>query len=335
VDYLHALSLVHVDDRGQVVARKYSLDTPADREVVWAHQGGGGGNFGIVASFWFKDLPTPPATVYQASLSWKWASVTRRHYGQILRAFGEFLEEHNRPGSPFDGLYTSLGLGHRTASETIGVSALYVGDEPERIEAFIDYMRARVDLSGDCHRPDGATSCISESPWFQVVQRQAGGGSREDRMKYKSAYYKRAFPEHQIDVLYRFLVEQPAFPADWFTIIVGAYGGVVNRKASSDTAAAQRDSILKLQFLAGWRNPARDAACIQWLGDFYRELYSDAGGEPTPGEVYDGCYVNYPDVDLVAWPNLYYKDNYPALRRVKRRLDPLDVFRHSQSVRVA
>ncbi|MDZ4701786.1 MAG: FAD-binding protein [Rhodothermales bacterium] len=335
VDYLQAIELVHVDERGQVVARKYSLDDPADREVVWAHQGGGGGNFGIVTSFWFKDPPGAPPTVYQAGLSWEWATLTRRHYGQILRAFGDFLDEHNQPDSPFDGLYTSLGLGHRTAGETIGVGALYVGDEPERIEAFFDYMRARVDLPGDCQRQEGAASCISSAPWFQVVASQAGGTNREDRMKYKSAYYKQTFPDRQIDVLYRYLVEQPAFPADWFTIIVGSYGGAVNRRASFDTAASQREAIMKLQFIAGWRDPTRDAACIQWLGEFYRELYADAGGEPTPNEVYDGCYVNYPDVDLVDWPHLYYKNNYPTLTRVKRRLDPLNVFRHAQSVRVA
>ncbi len=47
----------------------------------------------------------------------------------------------------------------------------------------------------------------------------------------------------------------------------------------------------------------------------------------------DGCYINYPDVDLPAtWPALYYKDGYPALQAVKAQWDPLNVFNHAQSI---
>ncbi|WP_198141514.1 BBE domain-containing protein, partial [Micromonospora sp. ATCC 39149] len=81
-----------------------------------------------------------------------------------------------------------------------------------------------------------------------------------------------------------------------------------------------------------------------WVRDFYRELYGTTGGVPVPNEVTDGCFVNYADVDLndpawnssgVAWHDLYYKGNYPWLRRVKARWDPRDVFRHAQSIQPA
>jgi Berberine and berberine like. len=64
---------------------------------------------------------------------------------------------------------------------------------------------------------------------------------------------------------------------------------------------------------------------------------------PVPDEVNDGSYIGYPDVDLadpawntseVPWHALYYKDNYPRLQRIKRRYDPLDVFRHGLSVQL-
>ncbi|MFJ6674671.1 BBE domain-containing protein [Actinosynnema sp. NPDC091369] len=47
---------------------------------------------------------------------------------------------------------------------------------------------------------------------------------------------------------------------------------------------------------------------------------------PAPGELYDGSYVNQPDVDLadpawntsgVPWHTLYYEGNYPRLRQVR------------------
>jgi FAD/FMN-containing dehydrogenase len=46
----------------------------------------------------------------------------------------------------------------------------------------------------------------------------------------------------------------------------------------------------------------------------------------------DGCYVNYPDVDLHNWQYLYYKENYPALQAAKKRWDPNNVFNYSQSI---
>jgi hypothetical protein len=46
----------------------------------------------------------------------------------------------------------------------------------------------------------------------------------------------------------------------------------------------------------------------------------------------DGTYVNFPDTDLKDWQRLYYKDNYRRLQQVKKHWDPLNVFRHAQSI---
>ncbi|TMA15232.1 MAG: FAD-binding protein, partial [Deltaproteobacteria bacterium] len=54
-DYLHAVEVVTVDDRGRarsVVATRETADP--NRELWWAHTGGGGGNFGIVTRYWFR-----------------------------------------------------------------------------------------------------------------------------------------------------------------------------------------------------------------------------------------------------------------------------------------
>ncbi|HSY51437.1 MAG TPA: BBE domain-containing protein [Thermoanaerobaculia bacterium] len=48
----------------------------------------------------------------------------------------------------------------------------------------------------------------------------------------------------------------------------------------------------------------------------------------------DGCYVNYPDMDLKDWEHLYYLENYPRLQNVKAEWDPHNIFHHGQSVRV-
>jgi FAD/FMN-containing dehydrogenase len=83
-----------------------------------------------------------------------------------------------------------------------------------------------------------------------------------------------------------------------------------------------------------WTDPAEDRVNLAWIRRFYRSVYASSGGTPVPNRVTDGCYVNYPDVDLKNWPMLYYKQNYRALQRVKARWDPTNIFHHSQSIRL-
>ncbi len=337
VDYLQAVSLVYVDENEQVIARTFDLDKPGERDVVWAHQGGGGGNFGIITKFWFKDLPEAPGPVKTIGLSWDWEKLSYDAFRDLVRAFSLFQEEHRAPGTPFSNLYTSMGLRHRSGGR-LGVSAQYIGDQPEILEVFIDHMQSKVRVQPSCYAADGSektsnfASCIQTTPWFDLTLRQAGGGDRTTRMKYKSTYMKRAFPDRQIKVLYRFLSEDPPPEANWFTLLLDAYGGEVNRIAADATAIPQRDSAFKLQYILGWKSEEQDKVSIEWLQRFYREMHADTGGEPMPNDVQDGCYVNYCDVDLKNWQYLYYKENYLKLQKVKTRLDPHNIFYHAQSI---
>ena len=336
-DYLQAVSLVYVDEHEQVVARTFNLGNPDERDVVWAHQGGGGGNFGIVTKFWFRDLPEAPGTVYQSGLSWNWEDLDYNHFRDILRAFSSFQEAHSGPGTPYSGLFTSLGLRHR-AQGSLGSGAQYIGPHPEILDEFIDHMASNVQVAPSCGAPDGTVrrdnfaACTSTTPWFDLTLGQAGGGSGTTRNKYKSAYMKGIFPDQQIRAFYRHLSEGPMPEAEWLTILLDGYGGEVNKVAPEATAVAQRDSAFKLQYIMGWHGAALDAPNIAWLQQLYQDVYAATGGEPMPNEVQDGCYVNYCDADLVNWPYLYYKDNYPKLQQVKQRLDPHNIFHHKQSI---
>src|SRR6476620_5893390 len=54
-DYLHAVEVVTVNGAGRansVVATREPSDP--NRDLWWAHTGGGGGNFGIVTRYWFR-----------------------------------------------------------------------------------------------------------------------------------------------------------------------------------------------------------------------------------------------------------------------------------------
>jgi hypothetical protein len=104
----------------------------------------------------------------------------------------------------------------------------------------------------------------------------------------------------------------------------------VNAVDPAATAVPQRSSIMKLQYQTYWTDPAHDDANLGWIRDFYTAMYGPDG--PVPDATMDGCYVNYPDVDLIDWRHLYYKDNYARLQHTKATWDPGNVFNHQQSI---
>jgi FAD/FMN-containing dehydrogenase len=87
---------------------------------------------------------------------------------------------------------------------------------------------------------------------------------------------------------------------------------------------------MKLQYQTYWTEEQVDEANLYWIRDFYSAMYGPHG--PYPDEAFDGCYVNYADVDLNNRQYLYYKENYPRLQQAKTKCDPLNVFNHQQSI---
>ena len=181
--------------------------------------------------------------------------------------------------------------------------------------------------------------------WLLAVEADTGGGG-SSRAKYKSAYMKQGFTPEDARCMYKHMTRtMPGVDLRSSLVQIDSYGGAINRKNLADeTAAAQRSSVIKLQYQTYWREEKDDDARLTWIRDFYREMYSGADVDPRysatpyPGERYDGCYINYPDKDMLAypfWPQLYYSDQgmYSFLQDVKRRYDPNNVFHHAMSIR--
>lgn len=317
VDYLHAVEMVRVNARGRaevVLARRDAAD-PAERALLWACQGGGGGNFGVATRLWFSDLPAAPVESHLLRISWDWDRLDHDAFTRLVQAFGTFLAAHSAPDSPYDGLFVALDLNHRSAGG-IEILGQYVGDRPE----LVDDVVAAVG--------EGARSVeIRRMPWLFAAQtRNPSGPNRYG--KNKSAYLNRPFTEPQIEALWRHLTD-PSLHNPTATVSVGAHGGRINAVAPDATAHAHRSSIMLVQYLVYWDDPEDEAANLRWIRSLYEAMY---GPRPLPDDTFDGCFINYPDVDLADWQTLYYKDNYPALRAVKGRWDPLDVFHHRQSI---
>lgn len=350
-DYLYAVEVVTVSNEGKanaVIATRETGDP--NRELWWAHTGGGGGNFGIVTRYWFRAhdvagddpsalLPRAPDSIATFTAEWNWADIDREAFLQIFDNFGTLCEAHSGADSPLASLFTLIEL-HRQQFGTIvvrGVSS--AGDAAgSQIDDWIaalagsgrqPLMRERLRLSW---------LEFALNPFPDLFTFPPGGAS----MKGTDALLKKPFTRHQAGVAYDYLTRTDYDVAGGM-LGLASYGGRVNIVAPGVTASAQRAAIMDIACASGWLDPNDEAANVAWVQSFYRDLFADSGGVPVPGDAYDGSIINHPNPDLanpswntsgVSWTTLYYQDNYPRLQRAKARWDPRNVFRHALSIPV-
>jgi aclacinomycin oxidase len=349
VDHLYAVEVVVVDRSGEVrtvVATREPGDP--NRDLWWAHTGGGGGNFGVVTRYWLRSagatgsdpadlLPPAPARQLVGEVIWKWDGLTEAEFTTLLRNFGRWHEQHNTPGTPEAALYPIMLPLHRSSGGFPMILQMDA-DVPDAA-GVMDRMVAAV-LAGSGTTP--AANARVTLPWLHEVT-WPGSGEPGDvttrRYKIKAGYLRKSFTDDQLAAIWRHLTNATGNPSGGMLII--GYGGQVDTVPPDATAVAQRDVIMKAVYQTIWADESGDAANLAWIREFYRDVYAATGGVPVPNDVSDGSYINYPDVDLadpawntsgVPWSTLYYKDNYPRLQRVKARWDPRNVFRHAMSV---
>ncbi|MFF0146661.1 FAD/FMN-containing dehydrogenase [Amycolatopsis sulphurea] len=366
VDYLYAVEVVVVDQRGKakaVIATR-EADDPR-RDLWWAHTGGGGGNFGVVTRYWLRApeadtdrtaplLPSPPAEVLASAVSWEWASMTEAAFRRLLGNFADWQVRNQDPESPAASLFATLSLNHRSNGQ-IGMMTQMDASVPNAdkvLAEFLDAVAAGVEppagpmtkAMGD-HLPRPELATPRRLPWLQATQMLATGTptltNPSLRAKYRSAYLRSVLTDDQIGTIYRCLTSTDYENASAL-LLISAYGAKINAVPPRETAVAQRDAVMKLLIQNYWSDPADDAYHLRWIREFYRDVFAETGGVPPHDDRTAGCYVSYPDVDLdspewnssgLSGVQLYYGVNYPRLRAVKRRWDPGNVFRHRQSIR--
>ncbi|WP_243762427.1 FAD-binding oxidoreductase [Streptomyces sp. Tu 3180] len=367
IDYLYAVEVVVVGADGKVrtVVATSDKDDP-NRELWWAHAGGGGGNFGVVTRYWFRTpgatgtdpkklLPKPPREVYLSALSWPWESMTEERFSRLVQNYARWFTAHSAPGAPELALASFLVLTHRSSGQIAMVTQVDA-TVPGARRLLDDYLAAigeGVDVrTGAVTRQFGEFGPMAEYaeprrlPWLEATRYLGTTNTNLTdptfRQEYKSSYMRAAFPARQLAALYKHLTRTDV-TLPGASITLSSYGGEVNRVAPEATGYPHRESFFKMMWMSLWNDEAEDSAYIAWNRECYAEVYADTGGVPVPNGVTDGCYVNYPDNDLndpkyntssTPWHALYYKDNYPRLQRVKKKYDPKDFFRHAQSVRL-
>ncbi len=350
-DYLFGVEVVTVgaDGRARVVIATRDDDGELG-DLWWAHTGGGGGNFGIVTRYWFRDeaprgdapaqlLPSVPASVATLHAEWNWSALDERAFTKLMHNHGLWSEQTSSADSDLATLWTLLEI-HRHEFAKIVVRGVSTAGDSARAQ----FDRLLAALGDGVPAPSAPT--VEQMSWLDFALNPlpdlfAGGPPGGVSTKIKDAIVKRRFTDAQIAVIHRHLMRTDVtVPGGMFGL--ASYGGRVNTRPTDATAAPQRNGILDVACTAGWIDSKDEAVNVAWVRSFYRELFADTGGVPVPGDAYDGALINHPDTDLAdpqwntsgtPWSTIYYQNNYPRLQRVKARWDPRNIFYHALSIR--
>lgn len=347
VDHLHAVEVAVVDESRTVRLVTARADDTGDLgELFWAHTGGGGGNFGVVTAYEFRSpehlatqpvgLPRAAGRLHVRKVVFPWAMIDETSFVTVMRRFFEWHERHSEPGSPESSLFATFFVNHVSS----GVLQLMVQQdadvdpEGEILERFVASLTEGTGVVGI---PRGGV--MSWLTGTRYMSQADCGDVMGARSASKSAYHRAAPTDEQLSVLHRHL--HADHPGQASYVMFNSYGGEINRRGPSDAAVPQRDSVVKSSWFSAWQDAELDELHLGWLRGLYEEFFAGTGGVPVTGGRTDGCYINYPDADLLdparnrsgePWHHLYYKDNYARLRSAKRAWDPLNTFHHSMSI---
>jgi hypothetical protein len=325
-DNLVGLEMVTADGRIRQV------DAGHDPDLLWASQGGGGGNFGIATSFTFTARPL--ASLTQFFLSWPWSQAARvvggwqRWAPHLSDQWWANLHLAAAPGAAVP-LSVQVGGTFLGSPQDAGgeLSRLFaaVGSDPSSGEPFESpYLHAML-IEAGCST---LTTDQCHLPGSRPGQSPGGLLARQPELA-KSDFFTRPLPASGLASLIhgaeQFLGVRPASGGSG-GIALDACGGAINRVSPGRTAFVHRDALFLAQYTTTWTAGAAGGGAGRqrdWQRTWYQRMRPYASGQ---------AYQNYIDPSLANWRQAYYGANYPRLARIKAAYDADRLFRFPQAI---
>jgi len=373
VDWLSGVEVVIKDDPDADARIVYADANNEYSDLYWAHTGGGGGNFGVITKYYFSELPPAPEGVVVSVLHFDWSVVIDNQQGfyNVLdwyfdlamdddtedkrRTVGKFQIHHKAAGEFQMYIQTSYyNIAQKIAAQELHydledeINALLPTCEPTKVlgghGGWFSFPKRKRKLFAD--KASFVTDETNVYPFYQSTQTINSSGPNQ-RGKYKSAYMIQSFPDDQKAAIWEWLTTTPSGmdESDLKDSLLQCdiFAGAINDKTSTETAIWQRQYYVKLQYQTYWQDSDKDSDHLGWIQGFYNDMYANYGGIPDPVKypaLFEGCYYNYPDVDLndlqphgkIGALYLYFLDNIERLSVVKHKYDPTDYFCHAQSI---
>ncbi|MDF2763842.1 MAG: FAD-binding oxidoreductase [Rhodospirillales bacterium] len=297
LDNLRSVEIVTADGE----ARTASADENPD--LFWAVRGGGG-NFGVVASFEYKLSPIGPMVT---------GGLVAHPFDQA-RDMLRFYRDATAAAP--DDLTIFAGLIHAPDGSGVKLAAmvachcgpLKVGEaETRRVKT---YGSPVVDALGPI------SYCQQNAMLDAAYPRGA--------LNYWKSNFLSSLSDDAIDTIVECFA---TCPTPMGQILIEHFHGAVCRVPVADAAYAQRGEGYNLVILSEWQDRTMNERCIGWARDSYGAMKAFM----TPGR-----YLNYLEEDAAKDAvAAAYGPNYARLQQLKAKYDPGNLFHMNQNIRPA
>lgn len=302
-DNLVAARLVTAD--GEV----RTVDESSEPELLWGLRGGGG-NFGIATELTFQLHPVGPEVFF--GMTFYSAADSR----QVLERYRDFTTDLSDEVSSFliCGTVPDVEDFPRDIwGERFVLIAAMAATDPATGARLVDPMRRFAEPLLD----------LSDSMPFTDLQQLFDEDYPAGARYYWKSLHLEVIDDDIVDLCRDWA---DARPTSLSTLDIWHLGGAMARVPADVTAFGDRSAPYLLGIEANWEDPADDDANLDWVHgcmDAFR-------GHSTGRE-----YLNFPgflEDGATTLEAAHGSENYRRLRRLKRRLDPDNVFRRHQNI---
>lgn len=288
-----------------------NADSKSQTDLLWACQGGGGGQYAIVTSWTVKVYQQPEGSGSYA-VSWKWAfSVS-----QAVKAMNWY--QMTVPG--MDERYSGDFTIHGDRGGYIKVGGVYLGTKTEAVAAFTAaglFAALGKPLADSGHQNNlNSTLGYSYNPaplYFKshsVMQMALMPVVALQNMAQAIADGQATLPKQSPDI---------EFEIQWHPL-----GGQVGKLSDTATAFPYRSALFNAKLRAAWDRSEAQNASLAWLAKIQSAVSAYQSNT---------AYSAYIDSDLGASSaEKYFSQNLPRLRTVKGMYDPTNFFKFPNSV---
>jgi FAD/FMN-containing dehydrogenase len=270
-------------------------------ELFWGIRGGGG-NFGVVTSFEFELYPVGP-TIIGGLMIYPFEEAR-----QVLTAYRDFTA-----GNLEDELTVFAGLVHAPDGSGIPLAAIFAchcGSLEEGEAAVAPLKQFGTPVMDE----------LGPMP-YTALNGMLDAGFPKGALNYWKSNFLTELTDEAIDIM----VERFAgCPSVMTGVVLEHFHGAATRVGTAETAFSHRSEGYNLLVASEWMEPGDTDRNIEWTRETYGALENFMGG---------GSYVNYlaDDESLDRVKNAY-GENYARLERLKREMDPGNVFHLNQNI---
>ena len=278
-------------------------------DLFWALRGGGG-NFGIVTEFEYRLHPVGPLLTCAGAL------YPAETAAAVLSGFRDYIEtapdEVNAASTLWTVPVSELFPERLRRQDVIAINGIYAGNG-QRGEQILQPLTSFGRVALQVVEPQRYTSLQRMfDPFFPAYQ-----------LRY---YWKGLYLDSLDDPVVSALVDafhRRASPLSM--LVVWAQGGALGRVGPRETAAGARSSPFMVEILANWREPEGTDANIAWARTVFAALSRFSQGKPN---------FNFPGVgeNMREFAAAAFREQYDRIAQVKRKYDPLNLFRVNQNV---